>query len=110
MESTINRVREMIKGSQKGKTLRYASRKKETPKIIDFTTYVQMVEKKAYELFENRGCEHGHDVEDWQAAEAEVNALIGKVQSTTKQWLDAEAEQNAVDASQPKKSRKKVRA
>lgn len=27
---------------------------------------------EAYSLFEARGCEHGHDVEDWLAAEAIV--------------------------------------
>lgn len=27
---------------------------------------------KAYELFVHRGCQHGHDVEDWLAAEAAV--------------------------------------
>lgn len=32
----------------------------------------EIIRKKAYELFETRGCQHGHDVEDWLAAEAEV--------------------------------------
>ncbi len=27
---------------------------------------------RAYQLFEQRGCEHGYDVEDWLQAEAEV--------------------------------------
>ncbi|HEY1552624.1 MAG TPA: DUF2934 domain-containing protein [Kofleriaceae bacterium] len=30
------------------------------------------VAARAYELFAARGFEHGHDVEDWLAAEAEV--------------------------------------
>jgi len=31
----------------------------------NFYTYIQMVEKKAYELYEKRGCTHGRDMEDW---------------------------------------------
>ena len=30
------------------------------------------VARRAYELFEARGCEHGHDWEDWLQAEAEL--------------------------------------
>ena len=29
----------------------------------------QQVEKKAYELFEKRGCIHGYALQDWQEAE-----------------------------------------
>jgi hypothetical protein len=32
----------------------------------------ERVAARAYELFAARGYEHGHDVEDWLAAEAEV--------------------------------------
>lgn len=35
----------------------------------------EIIRVHAYELFEKRGCEHGHDVEDWLIAEAEV---VGK--------------------------------
>jgi HSP20 family molecular chaperone IbpA len=30
------------------------------------------IARRAYELFENRGCEHGHDWEDWFRAESEL--------------------------------------
>ena len=30
------------------------------------------VARRAYELFETRGCEHGHDWEDWFRAESEL--------------------------------------
>jgi hypothetical protein len=32
----------------------------------------EQIEKRAYELFLTRGCEHGRDVEDWLAAEQEL--------------------------------------
>lgn len=35
----------------------------------------EIIRKRAYELFEAHGCQHGHDVEHWLEAEAEV---IGK--------------------------------
>ena len=30
------------------------------------------IARRAYELFETRGCEHGHDWEDWFRAESEL--------------------------------------
>jgi hypothetical protein len=44
-----------------------------------------MIAEAAYLRAERRGFEHGHDVEDWLAAEAEVNALLQHGQSTTAQ-------------------------
>jgi len=32
----------------------------------------KLIRVRAYQLFERRGHEHGHDVEDWLVAEAEV--------------------------------------
>lgn len=32
----------------------------------------EYIEKRAYELYERRGREHGHDLEDWVEAEAEI--------------------------------------
>jgi len=31
-----------------------------------------IVRVRAYQLYEERGCEHGHDLEDWLRAEAEI--------------------------------------
>jgi len=31
------------------------------------------IAQRAYELFEARGCEHGHDWEDWFRAESELH-------------------------------------
>ena len=31
------------------------------------------IARRAYELFEARGCEHGHDWEDWFRAESELH-------------------------------------
>ena len=31
------------------------------------------IELRAYELFETRSCEHGHDREDWFRAESELH-------------------------------------
>ena len=32
----------------------------------------EQIRRRAYQLYERRGCEHGHEVEDWLAAEAEL--------------------------------------
>jgi hypothetical protein len=32
----------------------------------------EAISHRAYQRFEARGCEHGHDVEDWLVAEADL--------------------------------------
>jgi len=32
----------------------------------------ELIRLRAYQLYEGRGCEHGHDLDDWFQAEAEV--------------------------------------
>ena len=34
-----------------------------------------LIRVRAYHFYEKRGCEHGHDLEDWLQAEAEI---VGK--------------------------------
>ena len=36
------------------------------------TDPLDLIRVRAYELFEQRGCEHGHDMDDWLQAEKEV--------------------------------------
>jgi HSP20 family molecular chaperone IbpA len=45
-----------------------------SPDEIDrhMKTAFDLVARRAYELFENRGSEHGHDSEDWFQAESEI--------------------------------------
>ena len=38
-------------------------------KCADGSICGQKVEKKAYELYEKRGCQDGHDLDDWLEAE-----------------------------------------
>jgi Protein of unknown function (DUF2934) len=40
----------------------------------------EIIRIRAYELFELHGCQHGHDVEHWLEAEAEV---LGKKSGTS---------------------------
>ena len=37
--------------------------------------FEEKVRRRAYELYEQRGREHGRDVEDWLEAEAELSAM-----------------------------------
>ena len=32
----------------------------------------ELIRVRAYRFYEERGCEHGHDLEDWLRAEAEI--------------------------------------
>ena len=36
----------------------------------------ELISRRAYELYEQRGCAHGSHVEDWLQAEAEVKAQL----------------------------------
>ncbi len=40
--------------------------------------YIELVRRRAYELYVERGMEDGHDVEDWLHAEEEVLSESGK--------------------------------
>ena len=43
----------------------------------DLKTRHEMIEKKAYELYEKRGREHGKDLDDWLEAEKIVKKKKG---------------------------------
>lgn len=45
----------------------------ETEEIKDIQ---QRIQERAYELFVEAGCEHGHDLEHWLQAEAELTAKV----------------------------------
>ena len=36
------------------------------------TDFQEAIRSRAYSIYEQRGCQHGHDVDDWLIAEAEV--------------------------------------
>jgi len=39
--------------------------------------FMQLVQKKAYEIYEKRGCKSGNDLEDWLNAERLVKLDLG---------------------------------
>lgn len=43
------------------------------PAATPVINYGDAVRERAYQLFEERGCQHGHDVEDWLRAEYEIS-------------------------------------
>jgi hypothetical protein len=45
---------------------------------------LEKIRERAYELFAERGCEHGHDLEDWMRAEKEISNA-GAEKSVAKQ-------------------------
>ena len=62
----------------------------------------QQIEQRAYELYLERGGEHGHDRADWLAAENELTELPEQPNSgATKAWNGA----TALPATSPKAGR-----
>ena len=47
------------------------------PRRADAIT--EEIARRAYELFCARGCEHGHDVDDWLQAEKELLAAVTRL-------------------------------
>lgn len=45
----------------------------------------EIIRMRAYELFEQRGYQHGHDLEDWLHAEAEV---VGKKPAASSEQME----------------------
>jgi Protein of unknown function (DUF2934) len=52
-----------------------ASISTEKPEQGSLDSTEELIRVRAYQLYEERGCEHGHDLEDWLRAEAEI---VGK--------------------------------
>ena len=40
--------------------------------------FMQLVQKKAFEIYEKRGCKSGNDLEDWLNAERLVKEELGE--------------------------------
>jgi len=49
-----------------------AQRSEPTSKILDPTALEEQIRLRAYELYEARGRENGHDLDDWLQAEAQI--------------------------------------
>ena len=74
---TTNRVEKLVKNKSNEKTV---PAKPACGNCVDAKIYAEKVEKKAYELYEKRGCQDGHDCEDWLEAERiiEEEMIAGK--------------------------------
>ena len=55
----------------------------------------ELIRVRAYHLYEKRGCEQGHDLDDWFQAEAEV---AGKKTAATAESEDTKGGTNAARA------------
>jgi hypothetical protein len=55
----------------------------------------EQIEQRAYELYLERGCQDGHDVADWLAAEKELTELSEQVASGTPSARAASAGQGS---------------
>ncbi len=66
METMVREVKKNKKQPVKGKVTKESDN--------NYYTYIQMVEKKAYDLYQKRGYRHGRDLDDWFEAEK----LVGK--------------------------------
>ncbi len=77
METASEIVTEVLK---RRKTGTVGPEKHEREKGIKANIFEQKVEKKAYEIYKNSGCQDGHDSEDWLEAEKIIEAemIAGK--------------------------------
>jgi DUF2934 family protein len=52
--------------------------KKQAANVITDQSLEEQIRLRAYELHEARGHEHGHDLDDWLRAEAEITGTAAK--------------------------------
>lgn len=50
-----------------------------SPEIEATGDLQEQIRRRAYELYEQRGAENGHELEDWLQAEAEVKQSMSKL-------------------------------
>jgi Protein of unknown function (DUF2934) len=62
---------------RKGKAIRRAPQTSETPQVSEeqIQDIQENIRERAYQLFLERGSEHGHHLEDWLRAEAEIRSI-----------------------------------
>jgi len=65
---------------QKRRARSTAQKKTKSSKTFDPEQQQQTVEEKAYELYENRGYEHGNDQDDWYEAENIISSGGARVE------------------------------
>jgi HSP20 family protein len=74
----------------------------------DLRSEVQQVElaitRRAYELFEARGCEHGHNWEDWFRAESELLRPVSVTMSESEDRISVRADVLGFEANELKVS------
>ena len=75
LTTVTNRVKKLVK-SKKHSEATQAKLKNE--QLADASIFAQRVEKKAYELYEQRGRQNGHEQEDWFEAEKIIEAEMIK--------------------------------
>ena len=75
MKTTAIRIEKLVKGYPKNIWVNPG-----TERSVDAQVYAQRVEKKAYELYETRGRQDGHDWDDWLEAQriVEQEMISGK--------------------------------
>lgn len=66
MKIATSRIGKLVRGKGKQEA---AQARPGTERSRDTQIYAQRVERKAYELYEKRGCQHGCDWQDWFEAE-----------------------------------------
>ncbi|MBD3379467.1 MAG: DUF2934 domain-containing protein [Candidatus Omnitrophica bacterium] len=80
MKKVINKIskkRSMAssRSTRKAKSSGRSSAGKARRKSVTSTEFMNLVERKAYEMWESRGYGHGGDQGDWYEAEKAVNSL-----------------------------------
>ena len=58
--------------------------------VIDAQTRHRMIQEAAYSLYERGGFVHGHDLDDWLAAEAYVDASVTPEQGRRAERAESE--------------------
>jgi hypothetical protein len=65
----------------------YKIRFAQTPDIGSVELTEEIIRRRAYELFESHGCQHGRDMEDWLQAESEVMGKKASVSQDSKEVM-----------------------
>jgi len=62
-----------------------------TSALTEPKTFEDQIRRRAYELYEERGREDGHELEDWLRAEEEVKEMQARSAAVRTTWLKLSA-------------------
>ena len=77
VKKTAKKAAARKKVTGKTKNVKKAAANQRSVPKVDLRTYINELNRRAFEIYQQKGATHGHDWDDWFQAEKEVKKKFG---------------------------------